>query len=75
MILLRSNTVNDHLKNKIANSHCHFSSSIGNEDSASLLEKLTAIKQELNDVKSLLSDKDIIDWNRFEHIVSLIIPT
>ncbi|CAF4834512.1 unnamed protein product, partial [Rotaria socialis] len=30
--------------------------SIGNADVSSLLEKLTTIKQQLNDVKSLLSD-------------------
>jgi hypothetical protein len=39
-----------------------------NEDISSLLEKLIPIKQQLNDVKSLLSDKDITDWNRLENI-------
>ncbi len=34
------------------------------EDVSVLFEKLVAIKQQLNDVKSLLSDKDIADWNR-----------
>jgi hypothetical protein len=44
-----------------------FSSSIEVEDGdvSSLLANLAAIKQQLNDVKSLLSDKDIADWNRF----------
>jgi len=30
------------------------------------LSTLVSIKQQLNDVKSLLSDKDIADWNRLE---------
>ncbi|CAF0952969.1 unnamed protein product [Rotaria magnacalcarata] len=51
--------------------------SIGNADVSSLLEKLTTIKQQLNDVKSLLSDKDIIDWNRhtaYMNTASTIVP-
>jgi hypothetical protein len=38
------------------------------EDVSSLLEKLVSIKQQLNEVKSLLSDKDIADWNKLEYI-------
>ena len=35
-------------------------------DLESLFERLVNIKQQLNGVKALLSDKDITDWNRFE---------
>ncbi|CAF3711820.1 unnamed protein product [Rotaria sp. Silwood1] len=51
--------------------------SIGNDNVSCLLEKLTTIKQQLNDVKSLLSDKDIIDWNRHTahmNTASTIVP-
>ena len=44
----------------------NFSNDIEDDDLSSLLERLTTIKQQLNDVKSLLSDKDITEWNRFE---------
>jgi hypothetical protein len=30
------------------------------------ISSLVSIKQQLNNVKSLLSDKDIADWNRLE---------
>ncbi|CAF1359262.1 unnamed protein product [Rotaria sordida] len=51
--------------------------SIENDDISSLLENLITIKQQLNDVKSLLSDKDIIDWNRhtaYMNTASTIVP-
>lgn len=35
------------------------------DSSKEIFEKLIQMKQELNAVKSLLSDKDIADWNRF----------
>ncbi|CAF1367938.1 unnamed protein product [Adineta ricciae] len=42
-----------------------------------LLEKLYAMKQQLNEVKSLLSDKDIAEWNRhtaYMNVASTIVP-
>jgi hypothetical protein len=38
------------------------------ENLSGLFEKLIPIKQQLNDVKALLSDKDIADWNRLEDV-------
>jgi len=43
-----------------------FNHNTENEDISS---SLVSIKQQLNDVKSLLSDKDIADWNRLEYIL------
>lgn len=45
-----------------------FSSSIETDDESLLMKKLSTMKQQLNNVKSLLSDKDIVDWNRFEYL-------
>ena len=53
--------------------HCRFSDDVKDGNLSDLLEKLYAMKQQLNEVKSLLSDKDIAEWNRFESIVLLII--
>ena len=35
-----------------------------NENLDEFLEKFAVLKQQLNDVKGQLSDKDIADWNR-----------
>jgi len=55
-------------------------SNVDNDERGSakeIFEKLIQMKQELNAVKSLLSDKDIADWNRFalreKKIVCLLI--
>ncbi len=45
-----------------------YSDSKNTEDLSDLFEKLVIIKQQLNEVKALLSDKDIADWNRLENV-------
>ncbi|CAF1271805.1 unnamed protein product [Adineta steineri] len=50
---------------------------IEDEDISNFLEKLVEIKQQLNHTKSLLSDKDITDWNRhtaYMNTASTIVP-
>ena len=43
-----------------------YSESKNTDDLESSFERLMNIKQQLNEVKALLSDKDITDWNRLE---------
>ena len=41
-----------------------YSDGENNENLEDLFERLRLLKQQLNDVKGRLSDKDIADWNR-----------